>query len=135
MGLFDDLTNLVKGKVSEALQGNLPSAFRDVLNQTPLSGLQDQLPGLLEQLQNGGLSEQVKSWLEQGTNMRVSPEQIFSALGEDRVRDIAQRLGLPEDKATELISQYLPKAVDEGARQAEAQGEGAEVQELKDQAR
>lgn len=119
MSLFDTLAEAAKGLLGRAVQNNLPSQFGEVLQNTPLSGLQDQLPDILGQLQSGGLAEHVKSWIDQGANMNVSPDQLFSVLGEDRVREIATSLGLPEDKAMEMLSQYLPGAVNEGAREAE----------------
>lgn len=123
MGLFDSITDMVKTAIGQGLQDRLPSVFTDVLNNTPLSGLKDQLPGLLEQMQNGGLQEQVQSWLQQGANMHVSPDQIISALGPERIQQLAEQMGLPADRVSELLSQYLPHAVDQGARQAEAAGE------------
>ncbi len=111
--------DMVRSMVGRTVQDALPSALSDALSRTPLAGIKDQVPWILETLQSGGLREHVQSWLRDGTNMRVSPEQLVSAIGEDRVREIARRLGIPEDQAMQLLSQYLPKAVDQGARDDE----------------
>ena len=68
--------------------------------------------GIVAKLQQGGLGEQVASWLGNGQNLPVSGEQLRSALGSDQVRQLASHLGLPVDQALEVLSTHLPQTVD-----------------------
>jgi uncharacterized protein YidB (DUF937 family) len=78
-------------------------AFGNVLQNTQLGGMS----GLLEQLAQGGLGEQVRSWCG-GDQAGVSPDQIQSALGDEHVQAIAGQLGLSPDALTRQLSQHLP---------------------------
>ena len=73
------------------------------------------LQGLVNQLQQGGLGDQVKSWLGNGANMKVTPEQLRAALNSDQVKQIAQHFGVPVDEALKVLAQHLPAAVDQAS--------------------
>lgn len=103
MGLFDQL----KGVLNE-IDTLSPGMLSNTLGNTSLGNLQ----GLLEELQAGGLHEQVKSWLGDGPNMRVTPEQIQAALGNRHVQQIAEQFGLPVDSVLNLLAEHLPATVD-----------------------
>jgi len=70
------------------------------------------LLGLMEQFKQKGLSEVFCSWVGLGENQQINPDQIQRVLGDERVARVAQRFGIDPAKASELISQYLPKVVD-----------------------
>ena len=78
-------------------------AFGNVLQNTQLGGM----AGLLEQLAQGGLGEQVRSWCG-GDHASVSPDQIRGALGDAHVQAIAGQLGLSTDAVAQQLSQHLP---------------------------
>jgi uncharacterized protein YidB (DUF937 family) len=73
------------------------------------------LQGVVNQLQQSGLGDQVKSWLGNGPNMKVTPEQIRAALGNQQVRQIAQQYGVPVDEVLKLLADHLPTAVDQAS--------------------
>ncbi len=54
----------------------------------------DGLGDLVGRLRQGGLSEEVDSWIGPGTNRDVSPDRLAGALGQDQMAGLAQRLGL-----------------------------------------
>jgi uncharacterized protein YidB (DUF937 family) len=113
MGLFDSLKlgaglKDVMGQVEAAA---VPALLGTVLAKTNLGDLQ----GLVIKLQQGGLSEQVQSWLGSGTNLPVTADQIRAALGSEQVRQLAQHLGLPVDSALKLLTEHVPAAVDQAS--------------------
>jgi len=142
MGLFDQI---VSGALRGAMgQGGgetgslLPGLLGQVLGQTNLGSV----GGLLAQLQQGGLGDQVASWLGNGANAAISPDQLRDALGSDRVRQMAQSAGLPVDQLLAVLAQHLPGtidkmspngALDENAASEATQEEGAQGS-LSDQA-
>ena len=69
------------------------------------------LGGLLNKLQQGGLSDQTKSWVGSGQNQPVSPSQLGQALGPNIIKTLSQITGLSEDDLNKQMSQVLPGVV------------------------
>ncbi|WP_076592554.1 YidB family protein [Herminiimonas arsenitoxidans] len=110
MGLLDQLTGQVMGSLggqnSAGTQGDLMSSVMGLVNGA--GGVQ----GLLEKLQNGGLGDQVASWIGTGENQPVSADQIKNALGEDNVQQIAQQAGIEPERASAGLAELLPQIID-----------------------
>ena len=70
-------------------------------------GLQE----LLQGFQQRGLGDAVASWVGNGANQPVSPEQVNNVMG-DRVSQWADQLGLPKDVVSKHLSQLLPSLID-----------------------
>jgi uncharacterized protein YidB (DUF937 family) len=75
-------------------------------------GLLSGLGGLLDKLQQGGLSNATNSWVGNGQNQPVSSNQLSSALGPEVIKPLAQQSGLSEDDLGKQLSQVLPGLVD-----------------------
>jgi uncharacterized protein YidB (DUF937 family) len=75
-------------------------------------GLLSGLGGLLDKLQQGGLSNATNSWVGPGQNQPVSSNQLSSALGPDVIKNLSQQSGLSEDDLGKQLSQVLPGLVD-----------------------
>ena len=73
------------------------------------------LQGLVNQLQQGGLGDQVKSWLSNGPNMNVTSEQLRAALDNNQIKQIAQHFGVPVDDALKMLASRLPGIVDQAS--------------------
>ena len=71
MGLLDNLG----GMVGQLAEGAAPGLISAALAKTNLGDMQ----GLVNQLQQGGLGAQVKSWLGNGSNMPVTADQLRAA--------------------------------------------------------
>ena len=70
------------------------------------------LQGLLAQLQQSGLDDQVKSWIGSGENKQVSAQQIQQALGDDEIAAVAEKAGVSKEEAASGIADKLPQLVD-----------------------
>ena len=70
------------------------------------------LQGLLAQLQQSGLDDQVKSWIGSGENKQVSAQQIQQALGDDELEVVAEKAGVSKEEAASGIADKLPQLVD-----------------------
>ncbi len=110
MGLLDSIGGL-KGVLGQVAAAEAPALISAVLAKTNLGDLQ----GIVNQLQANGLQTQVQSWLGNGANLPVAPEQLRAALGNDQVRQIAEHFGVPVDAALKLLSEHLPAAVDQAS--------------------
>ena len=79
--------------------------------------LQDMLSGggvhdILDKVHAGGLADKVQSWVGMGKNLPISADQVTSVLGNDTVKSIAAKVGIPTDKVASAIAHLLPQAVD-----------------------
>lgn len=86
--------------------GGPQAVATQVLNQ--LGGVQ----GVLDKLRQAGLGGQVSSWLGDGANQPVSPEEIGGALGHGPLADIAARIGMTPDQLNQAIAHTLPGLID-----------------------
>ncbi len=106
MGLFDSIAGAVMGELSGGDNDQLVKVAMNLLNEH--GGLQ----GVLDKLKEGGLGEQVASWVGTGANLPISAEQITQALGSGPLAEMASKFGIsPETLGTQL-AQNLPNLVD-----------------------
>jgi uncharacterized protein YidB (DUF937 family) len=111
MGLLDSLGGALKGVLGQVEADAVPALVSAVLAKTNLGDLQ----GLVTKLQQGGLNDQVQSWLGNGANLPVTADQLRAALGNEQVQQIARELGLPIDGALKLLAEHLPTVVDQAS--------------------
>ncbi|HET7868432.1 MAG TPA: YidB family protein [Burkholderiaceae bacterium] len=84
------------------------------------------LDGLLHRMQRGGLGDVANSWISNGQNLPISPEQLQSVLGTEVLNGLAEQFGLGRahgDVAWQL-SQLLPQVVDKLTPDGQAPQEG-----------
>lgn len=106
MGLFDSVAGAMMNKVMGD-KGPLAKLAMELFQQ--YGGL----PGILQTLKNGGLSEQVDSWVGKGANMSVNAQQIGSALGSSVLAGMAAKLNMTTDELSGKIAEYLPDVVNQ----------------------
>ena len=70
------------------------------------------LQGLLSSFQQAGLGHVAQSWVGNGPNQPVSPDQLQSVFGQDRVQSMASQAGMAPQDFLSQLSQHLPAAVD-----------------------
>ncbi|MBN8511383.1 MAG: DUF937 domain-containing protein [Burkholderiales bacterium] len=75
------------------------------------------LGALLEQFRAAGLGEQADSWVSSGPNLPVSAEQLQGVFGQDRMGQLAERMGLSTGDLGAQLAQMLPQAVDRATPQ------------------
>ena len=84
------------------------------------------LDGLIDRMHRGGLGEVANSWISNGQNLPISPEQLKSVLGPEVLNGLAEQFGLGHangDVAWQL-SQLLPQVVDKLTPDGQAPQEG-----------
>jgi len=52
------------------------------------------------------------SWVGNGTNQPVSPQQLQTVFGKDRVQDMSRQAGVAPQDFLSQLSQHLPRVVD-----------------------
>lgn len=68
--------------------------------------------GFTDHLRTNGLGSQVDSWVGTGQNQPVAPQQVQSALGQDRITELAQKAGVSPAIATSIAAVVLPMLID-----------------------
>jgi uncharacterized protein YidB (DUF937 family) len=70
------------------------------------------LAAIVGSLSKNGLGEIVGSWLGQGENKAIAPDDVSVLLGEDKVDAFAKELGIDQESAKRALSDALPVVVD-----------------------
>jgi uncharacterized protein YidB (DUF937 family) len=77
-----------------------------------LGGPRGTLADLAEQFTRAGLGHVMASWIGNGPNEPIAPDQLRRVLGDERVRDFATLTGLPEDGFLARLAAHLPGVID-----------------------
>jgi len=104
MGLLDALTSIAGGASPE--HNGVADALSQVMQEHPGG-----MDGILNQLKQNGLADQVQSWVSPGENKAISPEQVQQGFGNQAVEAIAQRAGISPTVASGIIAVVLPLVV------------------------
>ena len=89
------------------------------------AGMAGGLGGLLSQFQQAGLGNIAQSWIGNGANQPVSPQQLQNVFGENQVQDMANQAGMPKGDFLSQLSQHLPHAVDQMTPNGQVSDEGS----------
>ena len=102
-----DLMNSLQSALGGGQKNN--DLLSDVIE---LLGGKGGVNNLVGQFASGGLGDIINSWVGTGNNLPVSPEQIKSALGQDKISNLASKLGMDQGALTSQLSNLLPDVVD-----------------------
>ena len=98
------------GGLGDLLKGGLGGLFAGGAAGSVLSG---GLNDLLKQFQQTGHSDTANSWVGTGPNKAISPGDLASALGADKINALMSQSGMSRDDLLQGLSQYLPQVVDQ----------------------
>ena len=76
-----------------------------------MPGMAGGLGGLVSSFEQAGLGHVVQSWIGNGANQSVSPQQLQGVLGDDQVQTMASQAGMAPNDFLSQLSQHLPNAV------------------------
>lgn len=64
----------------------------------------------------GDLASKAKSWLGDGANESISASQVQDAIGIDKIKSFAEKLGIGTDEASGKLSEIMPELIDRSSR-------------------
>ena len=99
MGLFDGMLGGIVGAEMATVVNGLIERH---------GGVQ----GMVDQMRANGLGPTVHSWINEGPNASVSPQDVHRAFGDQTMNEIAARAGMSTEELAVRLSQVLPHAVD-----------------------
>ena len=105
--------SLVEGNSDEATTGLNLDSIADAMKAliaNPDGSLN--LAAIVGSLSKNGLGEIVGSWLSQGDNKAITPDDVSVLLGEDKIDAFAKELGLDQESAKKALADALPVVVD-----------------------
>ena len=107
-GLLSGLLGMLTG-ADKANADSTHNALQDVLGLNQPGGI----GSLIEQFSNGGMGQQVQSWVGNGSNLPITADQVQQILSNDQVKALIDRTGLNVDMLLPLVAKLLPHAVDQ----------------------
>ncbi len=69
------------------------------------------IDGLVDRLRQGGLGDEVNSWVSTGANQPVDPNRLGAALGPDTVQRLSTGTGLDMAALLPLLAAFLPQLI------------------------
>jgi uncharacterized protein YidB (DUF937 family) len=112
MGILDMLTSVMASRAASELK---TAAIPVVLSEVLGNGTEGGLSVIVAKLEQGGFGDQVKSWIGTGQNLPISAQQLQEVLGNDAVKQLATRFGIPVDQLSTVLAQVLPTVVDQAS--------------------
>jgi hypothetical protein len=82
------------------------------INMTQLAAGAAGAMALVNMFKSSGLGDQVQSWLSTGANQPVQGADITKVLGQERMAQIAQTLGVDPQQASHQLAETLPNLID-----------------------
>ncbi len=92
-------------------QGSVVSALSGLLGGSDGLDIGD----LISKFQGGGMADLVSSWLGDGGNEAIAPNQVVDMLGGDKISSFASQLGMSPDQAAEGLSDAIPQMIDKAS--------------------
>lgn len=120
MGLLDSVLGSVMGDgaggASSPMGGVLSSLLggggqAGAAGGQAMGGMGGGIGGLVSQFEQGGLGHIAQSWVGNGPNQPVSPQQLQGVFGEGQVQGMASQAGMQPQDFLSQLSQHLPNAV------------------------
>lgn len=71
------------------------------------------LGNLIKDLQDSGSGRAAQSWVGQGANEEIAPNDLAKAMGSDAIDAIARQTGMSRDDLLACLSQHLPELINQ----------------------
>ena len=116
MDMMKLATQVLASKLGSSASNNydlLQSVIGNLLGGSGGQGID--LGSIVGSLQGGGLADIAESWLGNGSNADISPSQIESLLGSDKLKEAASQLGANQDELLAGLREMLPQVVDKSS--------------------
>jgi uncharacterized protein YidB (DUF937 family) len=104
---MDDLSNLSRG-LGSAGGADVGATMGDLASAIDESG---GLDGLVTKLRDGGLDQEVDSWVSTGPNQQVDPQRLGDALGPETVQHLSNKTGMDIAALLPLLAAFLPQLI------------------------
>ena len=120
MGLLDSVLGSVVGGGAGGASSPMQGVLGSLLGGGQMGGMGTAgqgggmgggLGGLMSQFEQAGLGHVAQSWVGNGPNQSVSPQQLQSVFGEGQGQTMANQAGMQPQDFLSQMSQHLPNVV------------------------
>lgn len=108
-GDYSDLSGMLDGPGGAQDRGQGAGQYARVDHDQ--SDAQVGLDGLIDRFQRGGMGDIMESWIGNGQNRPIQPNQLADALGPDTVDTLQSRTGLDRGSLLAQLAQALPEVI------------------------
>ena len=109
-----DFKNIAVSMLAKKM-GLDPSMAGGIMDKLVGGGDKMDVAGLVGNLKEKGLGDVADSWLGDGENKEISPEQLKEALGADQISAAAAEMGTDEGSLLAGLQSALPQMVDKAS--------------------
>jgi uncharacterized protein YidB (DUF937 family) len=67
---------------------------------------------VLDKFRQKGLNRQAQSWMSTGENEPIDGQAVEQVVGRDELRQMAERMGVPEEQVAQAFAEIMPEMVD-----------------------
>ena len=106
-------TELLMNKLGGADNDSVSAMLGKLLSAGEESG--GGLGGIIAAMQEKGLGDIVESWLGDGDNADIAPEQVKEVVGEQQIAEMAASVGADEDTILDTLKDALPQIIDKSS--------------------
>jgi uncharacterized protein YidB (DUF937 family) len=82
---------------------------------------------VLDRFRQKGYEGQARSWVDRGDNQPLDEQAVEQVVGHEELRQMAQRLGVPEHEVAQAFAEIMPEMVDQLSPAGELPREADEV--------
>jgi uncharacterized protein YidB (DUF937 family) len=82
---------------------------------------------VLDRFRQKGMGAQAQSWVSTGNNQPVDDGKVQQVIGQDDLREMAQRLGVPEQQVAQAFAEIMPEMVDKLSPQGQVHPQADQV--------
>ena len=104
MSIFDTLMGAVE-KHPELNQEQHSTLLQTAMQ---MFGNHAGLSGLMNNAESQGIGNIFQSWVSTGANQSIAPQQVQGLVGQDKINELAQRVGVPPAIASAALARILP---------------------------
>jgi uncharacterized protein YidB (DUF937 family) len=98
--------SLLDGLLGGVIGGEMATVVNSFIQQH--GGIQ----GMVAQFEKQGLGPTVQSWIGNGPNQPISPDQVHQVFGSGMIAQMAAKAGMNPRDLAQKLSQILPGAID-----------------------
>jgi uncharacterized protein YidB (DUF937 family) len=84
---------------------------------------------VLDKFRQKGMTRQAQSWMSTGENQPIDEQSVEQVVGHEELREMAQRLGVPEQQVAQAFAEIMPEMVDKLTPEGQLPQEADEVLE------
>ena len=98
------------GSLKDLIPGGLGGLLGGAAAGTVLSG---GLGNLIKEFQDSGHGQAAQSWINTGPNLKIAPNDLARALGNDTLDALSEQTGVGREDLLAGLSQHLPDLIDQ----------------------